>query len=132
MRYMFLIYVDERARDAMPPEERQQSMARAQAMMDEASRCGVFRGAEPLRPIATATTIRTQSGKVFITDGPFAETKEQLAGYIILDCKDLDEALEWAAKFPTPCGGAGCVEVRPIGTFAEIAHGREGAQGMHG
>jgi hypothetical protein len=56
-----------------------------------------------------------ENGKVLLTDGPFAETKEQLAGYYILDCEDLDEALEWAAKIPTACGGApGCVEVRPI------------------
>jgi hypothetical protein len=69
----------------------------------------------PLEPTATATTVRVQNGKVLITDGPFAETKEQLAGYYILDCQDLDEALAWAAQIPTGCrGGAGCVEVRPI------------------
>ncbi len=121
MRYMFLIYGDERAREAMPPEERHHNMTKAQAMMDEATRQGIFVGADPLRPTNVATTIRKHDGKVMITDGPFAETKEQLAGYIILDCKDLDEALEWAAKFPGPCGGAGCIEIRPIGTFAEIA-----------
>ncbi len=66
-------------------------------------------------PRRQATTVRVQNGKVLVTDGPFAETKEQLAGYYILDCKDLDEALEWAAKIPISCGGAsGCVEVRPI------------------
>lgn len=134
MRYMFLIYTDERAREAMAIDERRQNMAKAQAVMEEANRRGVFCGAEPLRPVATATTIRKQNGQAIITDGPFAETKEQLAGYIILDCKDLDEALEWATKFPGPCGGAGCVEVRPIGTFAEIIgeHAGEAASSVHG
>jgi hypothetical protein len=56
-----------------------------------------------------------QNGKSLITDGPFAETKEQLAGYYILDCKHLDEAIEWAAKIPTSCkGGEGCIEIRPL------------------
>jgi hypothetical protein len=83
--------------------------------MDETNRRGIFKAAEPLQPTSTATTVRVQNGKVLITDGPFAETKEQLAGYYILDCKDLDEALEWAAKIPTVCGGgSGSVEVRPI------------------
>jgi hypothetical protein len=59
--------------------------------------------------------VRIENGKTLITDGPFAETKEQLAGYYILDCQDLDEALAWAAKIPTGCrGGIGCIEVRPI------------------
>ena len=76
---------------------------------------GVFRAADPLESTATATTVRADNGKVMIIDGPFAETKEQLAGYYILDCQDLDEALAWATKIPTSCqGGMGCVEVRPI------------------
>ncbi|MDE3178654.1 MAG: YciI family protein, partial [Acidobacteriota bacterium] len=75
---------------------------------------GVFRGAEPLQPVSMATSVRTSAGKVIVTDGPFAETKEQLGGYYILDCKDLDEALEWAAKIPICGEGGGCVEVRPI------------------
>ena len=55
-----------------------------------------------------------------ISDGPFAETKEQLGGYIILECKDLDDALEWASRLPAPCGGAGCVEIRPIAAFPDV------------
>jgi len=83
--------------------------------MDETARKGILRGAEPLHPTSSATTVRVQNGKVLTTDGPFAETKEQLAGYYILDCQDLDEAIEWASKIPTGCGGAeGCIEVRPI------------------
>jgi len=85
------------------------------AVMEDAARRGVFRAAEPLATSATATTVRKSNGQVLITDGPFAETKEQLAGYYILDCADLDEALEWAARIPTACQGApGYVEVRPI------------------
>jgi hypothetical protein len=84
-------------------------------VMDETRSMGIFEGAEPLHPTATATTVRIAGGKPLVLDGPFAETKEQLAGYYILDCKDLDEAIGWAAKIPTACkGGEGCVEIRPI------------------
>jgi hypothetical protein len=88
--------------------------------MDETRARGIFEGAEPLHPTATATTVRMEGGKPLVLDGPFAETKEQLAGYYILDCyildcKDLDEAIGWAAKIPTICkGGEGGVEIRPI------------------
>jgi hypothetical protein len=83
--------------------------------MEDTMRRGMFCAADPLQPTTTATTVRMQKGKTLVSDGPFAETKEQLAGYYILDCKDLDEALEWAARIPTACGGAtGCIEVRPI------------------
>ncbi len=81
-----------------------------QAVIEETSRRGIYRGADPLEPTSSAKTVRVQNGKVLLTDGPFAETKEQLGGYFILDCKDLDEALEWAAKIPVGCGGSGCVE----------------------
>ncbi len=114
MRYMLLIYGDERARQALSPEEKSRAMAQARVLMEEARRRGIFRGAEPLEPTSSATTVRIENGKALITDGPFAETKEQLAGYYILDCKDLDEALEWAAKISTRGCGMGCVEVRPI------------------
>ena len=71
--------------------------------------------ADPLQPTATATTVRTENGRPLVLDGPFAETKEQLAGYYTLDCKDLDEAIEWAAKIPTGCKcGEGCIEIRPL------------------
>lgn len=115
MRYMFLIYSNEQATEAISQEEMHSLGAKHWAVMQEASRSGIFKSAEPLQATTTATTVRVQDGKEMITDGPFAETKEQLAGYYILDCKDLDEALEWAAKIPTACaGGTGCVEVRPI------------------
>ncbi len=134
MRYMLLIYGDEKAREAVPAGDLQKSMDQAQAVMVEANRCGIFEGADPLLPTGTATTLRKQDGKVLITDGPFAETKEQLAGYIILNCRDLDEALEWAAKFPGACGGIGCVEVRPIHEIPGFGkkHEMSGTQDVHG
>jgi len=123
MRYMFLIYSQEVA-EPLPPEEDRAIRLGHRAVMDETSRRGILRGAEPLRPTSTATTLRHHDGRVLITDGPFAETKEQLAGYYILDCQDLDEALEWAARIPTACAGrSGCVEVRPLQAMKPVADG---------
>lgn len=114
MRYMLLIYQKEQ--EGPPsPEEAEKAMAGHWAVMEETRKRGVFRGAEPLQATSTATTLRVQEGKVVTLDGPFAETKEQLAGYYILDCKDLDEAIGWASKIPLTCtGGQGCIEIRPI------------------
>jgi len=115
MRYMLLIYADEGAAAEMSPREKEQIQAAHWAVMDEATQRGVFRGAGPLQPTSCTTTVRMQNGKLLITDGPFAETKEQLGGYYILDCENLDEAIHWAAKLPTARGSsAGCVEIRPI------------------
>lgn len=80
-----------------------------------AKKAGVHVGGEALQPIATATTVRARDGKASITDGPFTETKEQLGGFYLLDCKDLDEALSWAKRIPTSKWGS--VEVRPIMVF---------------
>jgi hypothetical protein len=114
MRYIMLIYSQGTPEDRSP-EERQRTMESHWSLIHEATRRGVLQGCEPLGPTTTATTVRMQNGKVVMTDGPFAETKEQLAGYYIIDCKDLDEALEWAAKIPTCCQGReGCIEVRPL------------------
>ena len=113
MRYMFLVYSVE---NGEPNADLMQSVAQLhRQVMDEAARTGVLESAEPLKPASTATTVRTGGGKVLLLDGPFAETKEQLAGYYILKCKDLDEAIEWAKKIPTGCkGGEGCIEIRPL------------------
>jgi hypothetical protein len=114
MRYMMLIYSQETPQERSP-EEAQQLREAHWAVIDEARRRGVLHGCEPLAATSTATTVRIQNGKTVMTDGPFAETKEQLAGYYIIDCKDLDEALEWAAKIPVCCRGPkGCIEVRPM------------------
>jgi hypothetical protein len=114
MRYMFLIYSQETP-EGLRPEDADRLKQRHWAVMSEATERGVFRAADPLKPVATATTLRAQNGTLITTDGPFAETKEQLAGYYILDCKDLDEAIEWGKKIPTSCKGMeGCLEIRPI------------------
>jgi hypothetical protein len=114
MRYMMLIYSQESAAE-MSAEQIAQLTAGHSKVMGEAAAKGILLGAEPLGRASSATTVRVEDGKTLITDGPFAETKEQLAGYYILDCRDLDEAIEWAAKIPTACkGGEGCVEIRPM------------------
>ena len=83
--------------------------------MEEATRRGYLRRAEPLSATGTATTVRVRDGKHILTDGPFAETKEALAGYYLLECENLDQALDIARMIPTAClGGEGCIEVRPI------------------
>lgn len=115
MRYMFLIYSRETDFAEASAEDMEQIKAGHWAVMDETRRKGVFVAGEPLERTATATTIRRANGKPLVLDGPFAETKEQLAGYYILDCRDLDEAIAWAAEIPTSCrGGEGCIEIRPI------------------
>jgi len=114
MRYIMLIYSRESA-EPMTSDEERQIRESHRVVMEEAARRGILHGAEPLAPTTFATTVHNENGTVTITDGPFAETKEQLAGYYILDCQDLDEALEWASKIPTGCAGrSGCVEVRPF------------------
>jgi hypothetical protein len=83
--------------------------------MDEAAEKGVLLSVEGLKPTSTATSVRSSGGKAIATDGPFAETKEQLAGFYILECQDLDEAIEWAKRIPTSCKGReGCIEIRPV------------------
>ena len=112
MRYMLLIYTREAPAS---PEEMERVKHAHWEVMEETSRKGILQGAEPLAPTHTATTVRVQNGSVLTTDGPFAETKEQLAGYYILDCKDLDEAISYAARIPSACGGKeGCIEIRAL------------------
>jgi hypothetical protein len=112
MRYMMLVYTQNRP---STPEEMQAVFNGHAALMDETARRGILLGADPLKPTITATTVRRDGDNVLVTDGPFAETKEQLAGYYLLECKDLDEAIEWASRIPTACGGGtGCIEVREI------------------
>ena len=114
MRYMMLVYSKETDGERAP-EDAQRIREGHLAVMGDAARKGILQGAEPLSSIATATTVRMRDGQPLITDGPFAETKEQLAGYYILDCANLDEAIEWAARIPTGCKGReGCIEIRPL------------------
>lgn len=114
MRYILLIYSQEED-DGLTREQAEQLRAAHRAAMQAATQKGILRGAEPLGPTTTATTVRVKSGEALIIDGPFAETEEQLAGYYILECENLDEAIEWASKIPAACkDGEGCIEIRPL------------------
>ena len=112
MRYALLITADEVAYEALSPEEGQANLAAYGAWVEEMGKRGVLGGGERLRPTTEATTVRVREGETLTTDGPFAETKEQLGGYYLLDCADLDEAISWAAKIPSSTFGS--IEVRPI------------------
>jgi hypothetical protein len=114
MRYMMLIYTQEKG--TLSEADKYTISGAHRDLMAEAREKGLLQGAEPLQPTASATTVRRQDdGKIVVTDGPFAETKEQLAGYYILELPNLDEAIEWAARIETACGGMrGCVEIRPF------------------
>ena len=112
MRFMVSLITDGTMMEGATPEEMKESGAKMMEFMGEIRAAGVL--ADPgaaLAPSANARTLRRKSGKVVITDGPFAESKEQIAGYMVLECKDLDEAMGWAERLPVP-GGA--VEVRPV------------------
>ena len=123
MRYLLTIYGDESGWNDVTPEQSQQIMAAYGAFGQEAQAAGVLLGGEGLQPTSTATTVRVRGGETLTTDGPFAETREQLGGYYLLDCKDLDEAIGWAAKIPGAQDGS--VEVRPVMDYE--AMGREEA-----
>jgi hypothetical protein len=112
MRYLCLLYGNEAIDAQMTPEESQQQIGEYFAFNEEASSAGVNLGGEALMPTAMATTVRLRDGKVQTMDGPFAETKEQLGGYYLIQCENLDEAIQWAAKIPAARDG--CVEVRPV------------------
>jgi hypothetical protein len=124
MRYMLLVYSSEPP-DGLSAEEALDVRAGHMRVMQEARAKGLLIGAESLASTGTATTVRMQDGKAMVTDGPFAETKECLAGYYILECKNLDEAIEWAAEIPTASqGGPGCIEIRPLRTLGPLPGAR--------
>jgi len=116
MKYLLLIYSDEKAGANMSKEESDAWMGEYWAYTEAMQKAGVSLAGDALQPTATATTVRVKDGKKLTTHGPFAETKEQLGGYYLLDCKNLDEAIEWAAKCPG--ARAGSIELRPIMEFA--------------
>jgi hypothetical protein len=106
MRYLFLIYGDPRQPD-MP-----ELLARYTAFTSETVERGTLRVSHQLQRADTATTVRVRDGRLLVSDGPYAETKEQIGGFYLLECRDLDEALDWAAKIPTAEDGV--IEVRPV------------------
>ena len=105
MKYLCLVYLSPEHWNSAPDEA-------CIACGDDLRRNGKLLGGSPLHPVNTATTVRVRNGKVTIVDGPFAETKEALAGFYLIDAKDLDEAIRIAAKIPP--AEVGCIEVRPI------------------
>ena len=110
MRYALLICQDESV--ASTSEEETARLAAYGAFVEQMGARGVLRGGERLRPTASATTVRVRHGDVVIADGPFAETKEQIGGFFIVDCADIDEAIEVASKIPSALNGT--IEVRPL------------------
>jgi hypothetical protein len=112
MKYLLTIYADESRWANASPEDVQQVMAAYGAFGEAAQQAGVLVGGEGLQPSSTATTVRVRDNETISTDGPFAETREQLGGYYLLDCRDLDDAIGWAARIPDANGGT--IEVRPV------------------
>jgi hypothetical protein len=111
MRYLLLLYSEES--EAEPtPDERQATLAAFDAFTEDVQARGAFLGANPLESVQTATSVRVRSGDTLITDGPFAETREHLCGYYLVECPDLEEALAIASR--CPLAATGTVEVRPI------------------
>jgi hypothetical protein len=128
-KYVLLLWGDESAWESWTPEQMQQEMKRWDEYDSRANAAGVLLGGEGFQPSTEAKTVRVRNGERLVTDGPFAETKEQLGGFYLLDCKDLDEAIDWAAKVPTPEDDP--VEIRPVmdyaGQYEDPAVARQGA-----
>ena len=112
MKYMLLMYANESFVPETPEEQEAVAPPVWYALMNEMKTAGVLLSNNGLSPVVNATTVRVRDGKTMITDGPFAETHEQLGGFFLLECKDLDEALSWAAKIPSVQYGS--IEVRPL------------------
>ena len=112
MKYLCLVYVEETVLNAIPKSERQTLSDESMAYCDRLQKVGQLLAASPLHPVETATTVRVREGKAATTDGPFAETKEQLGGFLMLDVPDLNDALRIATHFPAARYGS--VEVRPM------------------
>ncbi len=109
MKYMLLIYSDERA---WTDGDREHCYVESTQLTHELDRCGQYLGAAPLQPVATATSVKVRDGKRIVTDGPFAETREQLGGFFLIEAQNLDEAIGIAGRIPA--ARKGTVEIRPV------------------
>jgi hypothetical protein len=114
-RYALLIYDDQTNWQDVTPEDQAKVMEEYYDFTDEVAKAGIAGPSDALAPIDTAKTVRVRSGERMISDGPFAETKEQLGGFYIIQCDSEEQALEWAAKVPS--ARTGCIEVRPVMEF---------------
>lgn len=112
MKYILLIYGDERVWRSMSKEEMEKVYAGHRAYGKAMTEAGVMKDGSELKPVSTATSVRFSNGRPKTVDGPFAETKEQLAGYYVIDVADLEQAIDWAEKMPGMTTGT--VEVRPL------------------
>ena len=112
MKYLCLIYADESVWQSMPQAEVDKMIAEYMAFTEGVKQSGQFAGGNRLHPVAAATTVRVRDGKLSTTDGPFAETKEQLGGYYLVEARDLNDAIQVAVKIPG--ARVGSIEVRPI------------------
>jgi len=115
MKYMLLVYLDEQA---LSESERQQCYVKSAQLAQDIHKKGQYLDASPLHPTSTATSIRVREGKRLVTDGPFAETREQLGGYYLIDAKSVDDAIAIAEKIPAACWGT--IEVRPVMEIAGL------------
>jgi hypothetical protein len=118
MKFLLTLYGEERGREEFSAEEAAREMAAWQAFDEAARAAGVLLACEGLAPSRSATTIRVTGGQRTVTDGPFIETKEQLGGFLFLEVRDLDEALEWADRLPWKSNGC-FTEIRPIMDYSE-------------
>jgi hypothetical protein len=109
MKYMLLVYLDE---DSLSEAEREHCYVESAGLARELSAQGKYLSAGPLHPVATATSVRVRDGRRLVTDGPFAETREQLGGYYLIDARDLDEAMKIAERIPVAKHGT--IEIRPV------------------
>lgn len=109
MKYMLLVYLDEQA---LSESEREQCYVKSAQLAQDLSANGKYLTASPLHPVATATSVRVRNGKRLVTDGPFAETREQLGGFYLIDARDLDEAMSIAERIPVAT--VGTIEIRPV------------------
>ena len=119
MKYLCLIYEDETGWSKMPKEQSDAMMGEYFAFTEDVRKSGNYVAGEALHPTQSATTVRVRNGKVSTTDGPFAETKEQLGGFYLIDAKDLNEAIQIASRIPS--ARVGSIEVRPIMSFNSAA-----------
>jgi len=117
MQYMLLIYQNEKAWESMTETERHTQFGAYMKFSEDIRASGHFKAGDALQPIRTATTVRVRNGKTQTTDGPFAETREQLGGYYLIEAKDLDEATKIAARIPDAAIGNGSIEIRPVMNF---------------
>jgi hypothetical protein len=120
MKYLLLIYLDEKTWNAHSEEERQEIYADYGGFIQEIQKSGNYLAGSELAPVSTATSVRVRDGKQLTTDGPFAETKEQLGGYFLIEARNLDEAMAIAARVPS--AREGTIEVRPLREAASPAN----------